>query len=71
MSPDPENYKICIDSQQLREYRCKSLTIEEILIYVMRNGYGMPVNEIGEILSVTPQTVRAVYIRAGVKENQN
>lgn len=58
-----------LDPDQIRQERQQGLTVEEILIAVMYDGYQMSVNEIGDILLITPQTVRAEYVRATVKKS--
>jgi len=57
-----------LDQDQIQEDRDKGLTVEEILIAVMYDKYKMSVNEIGKVLLIRPQTVRAEYIRATVKK---
>ena len=58
-----------LDQDQIQEDRKKGLTVEEILISVMYDEYHLSVNDIGEILLIKPQTVRAEYIRATVKKS--
>ena len=58
-----------LNPDQIQKDREKGLTVEEILVSVMYNEYNMSVNEIGEVLLIRPQTVRAEYIRATVKKS--
>ena len=58
-----------LDQDQITRDRGKGLTVEEILIALMYDEYNMSVNEIGEVLLIRPQTVRAEYIRATVKKS--
>lgn len=58
-----------LNPEQIRRERADGLTIEEILISLMYDEYKMGVNEIGDILLIRPQTVRAEYIRATVKKS--
>lgn len=65
------NYSVFyeLNPDQIQKDREKGLTVEEILVSVMYNEYNMSVNEIGEVLLIKPQTVRAEYIRATVKKS--
>ena len=58
-----------LNPDRIQEERAKGLTIEEILISLMYDEYKMDVNDIGDILLIRPQTVRAEYIRATVKKS--
>lgn len=57
-----------LDSRDIQRDRILGLTIEEILILEMWTIYNLSASEIGEILNVTPQTIRSIYIRATVKK---
>lgn len=58
-----------LNPDRIQRERASGLTIEEILISLMYDEYKMDVNEIGDILLIRPQTVRAEYIRATVKKS--
>lgn len=58
-----------LNPDRIRRERASGLTIEEILISLMYDEYKMDVNDIGDILLIRPQTVRAEYIRATVKKS--
>ena len=58
-----------LNPEQIQRERADGLTIEEILISLMYDEYKMDVNDIGDILLIRPQTVRAEYIRATVKKS--
>jgi len=60
-----------LDPEGIQQDREKGLTVEEILIAAMYDKYQMSANDIGDVLGITPQTVRAEYIRATVKRSSS
>ncbi|MCK5013789.1 MAG: hypothetical protein KAS66_08205 [Candidatus Omnitrophica bacterium] len=53
-----------IGLDKIRRLREKRLTVEEIIIHQMYDRSQMSAAEIGDVLKVKPQTIRAMYIRA-------
>lgn len=56
-----------ISEEEIMDGRRQGLTVEQILISIMTEKYNMSARQVGDLLLVSPQCVRSVYISARIK----